>query len=140
MERLVIPDFGDCPNCGWAANACHCVPKPPTPRGTVRQVLVFKDGSVAALDDGGKRIVALQRRTIIEAFAKLANDMGYATEGCKFESPWGNGWIVGGQQQFDRGDVCPTTGELNCPKCSGEYCMKHFARPCECDVTERHRA
>jgi len=97
-----MPDIGNCPNCGWAENVCHCLPKPIPYRKTVRRVFIFKDGSVAALDDSGNQIVALQQRTMIEAFAKIANDMGYYVEGCTFESPWGNGRIVGGRQQFDR--------------------------------------
>lgn len=35
-------------------------------------------------------------------------------------------------------DRCPTTGEVDCAMCSGEYCEVHFAKPCECDVVERH--
>lgn len=35
-------------------------------------------------------------------------------------------------------DCCPSTGEKNCAKCSGEYCNTHHARPCECDVGKRH--
>ncbi len=37
------------------------------------------------------------------------------------------------------GNICPTTGEIDCSKCSGEYCEKHFDKPCECEVVERHR-
>lgn len=35
-------------------------------------------------------------------------------------------------------DCCPSTGERDCRKCSGEYCNVHFSRPCDCDVNERH--
>lgn len=35
-------------------------------------------------------------------------------------------------------DRCPTTGELDCQMCSGEYCETHICRPCECDTAERH--
>jgi hypothetical protein len=29
------------------------------------------------------------------------------------------------------------TGE-GCSKCSGEYCERHFDKPCDCDVIDRH--
>lgn len=35
-------------------------------------------------------------------------------------------------------DQCPSTGERNCGMCSGEYCVRHGVRPCECGVVERH--
>lgn len=31
--------------------------------------------------------------------------------------------------------ACPE----DCPMCSGEYCERHFDRPCGCDVVDRHR-
>lgn len=26
----------------------------------------------------------------------------------------------------------------NCSMCSGEYCARHFDKPCDCDVVDRH--
>lgn len=37
------------------------------------------------------------------------------------------------------GDRCPTTGEEECARCSGEYCDVHGTEPCNCDTAERHR-
>jgi hypothetical protein len=36
------------------------------------------------------------------------------------------------------GDECPTTGEKDCRKCSGEFCETHGIEPCDCDSADRH--
>lgn len=35
-------------------------------------------------------------------------------------------------------DRCPTTGESDCQKCSGEFCETHGVDPCDCDTADRH--
>ena len=35
-------------------------------------------------------------------------------------------------------DCCPTTGEPDCGRCSGEFCEVHGHRSCDCDVNQRH--
>lgn len=43
------------------------------------------------------------------------------------------------QMSDNESDACPSTGEKNCTRCSGEYCNIHFYDPCECDAADRHR-
>jgi hypothetical protein len=44
-----------------------------------------------------------------------------------------------GERLDEHGEPLPSncTGE-GCSKCSGEYCERHFDKPCDCDVIDRH--
>ena len=35
-------------------------------------------------------------------------------------------------------ELCPVTGESDCPMCAGEFCETHGYKPCDCDVVDRH--
>lgn len=91
------------------------IPHLPAAKGHISDLLIFRDGSISALDSDGNQIPELQRKSLLEWFAEAATAGGYTTDGCKFKGPFGNGCLVGKMQQFDREVEADTPEFLTLP-------------------------
>jgi hypothetical protein len=56
----------------------------------LKELIVFKNGNIAAIDDGGKQIAEINVNNIVSMIIKQANDLGFSTGSVRVSWPCNN--------------------------------------------------
>lgn len=63
-------------------------------RMKVRTIIMGPAGQFAVFDEAGEQLAVLQRRSAVALLAEAAERLGFEVEGCRVETPRGEGTLV----------------------------------------------